>query len=112
MLDLAQQKAAFDLKIEETKHEADIKLEDEKAEGSRKLERQKLDADLVKLALQGSEESRRQLLEFMVETNLISDPDIQKGVNGYLASKKPLPGIPEKYTTKRFVSRAKIAGQA
>jgi hypothetical protein len=92
-LKIEADKSASELKIEEKKIDADLKLESEKSEGSRKLERQKLDADLVKLALQGSEDSRRESLKFMVETNLIADPDIRKGVNEYLESKKPVPSL-------------------
>jgi hypothetical protein len=90
-LAIEKQKSIAEIQLEEKKVAADLQLETEKSEGNRKLERQKLDADLVKLALQGSGDSRRDSLSFMVETNLIADPDIQKGVKAYLDSKKPVP---------------------
>lgn len=95
-------KGCYDLKIEDKKVNSDLQLELEKSEGERKLERQKLDADLVKLALQGTEDTRRDTLGFMVETNLIADPDIQKGVKSYLASNKPLPQFPPSFVGDRY----------
>jgi hypothetical protein len=92
-LKIEERKSAAELQLEEKRVDADLKLESEKSDGNRKLERQKLDADLVKLALQGTEERRRDSLGFMVDTNLIADPDIQKGVKAYLDSNKPLPSL-------------------
>lgn len=81
-----EEKSSSELKIEETKVKAEIDLEKEKFNSSTKMERQKLDEDLIKLALQSPEiDKRKEALTFMAQTGLISDPDIQKGVEGYLA---------------------------
>jgi hypothetical protein len=60
---------------------------------SKHIERQKLDADLIKLALQASGIDGAETLGFMVQTNLIVDPDIRKEVIAYLDSKKPVPQL-------------------
>ena len=65
---------------------AELNLEKEKFEESKRLERQKLDADLVKLALQASGINGAETLGFMVQTNLIEDAEIRKGVIAYLES--------------------------
>lgn len=51
------------------------------------------DAELVKLALQASGINGAETLGFMVQTNLIEDSDIRKGVIAYLDSKKPVPRL-------------------
>ena len=89
-----KEKSSSELKIEETKVKAEIDLEKEKFNSSTKMERQKLDEDLIKLALQSPEiEKRKEALTFMSQTGLISDPDIQKGVEGYLTQGNPLPHL-------------------
>jgi hypothetical protein len=77
--------------VEGQKSERELKLENEKFEENKKIERQKLDADLVKLALQSSGVNGAETLGFMVQTNLIEDAEIRKGVADFLASKKPVP---------------------
>jgi hypothetical protein len=72
---------------------AELNLEKEKFEESKRLERQKLDADPVKLALQASGINGAETLGFMVQTNLIEDAEIRKGVIAYLDSKKPVPPL-------------------
>jgi hypothetical protein len=70
----------------------DVVLEEKKFVADQKLERQKLDADLVKLALQASGiDKGGETLGFLVDTNLIADPEIRKGVKAYLDAKKPIP---------------------
>jgi hypothetical protein len=89
-----KEKSSSELKIEETKVKAEIDLEKEKFNSSTKMERQKLDEDLIKLALQSPEiEKRKEALTFMAQTGLISDPDIKKGVEGYLAQGNPPPHL-------------------
>ena len=91
-LAVQKEKSFAELRIEKTKVEAEIQLEREKFESSKKIERQKLDEELIKLALQAQElDKRREALGFMVDTNLIADPDIRNGVKSYLQAQKTPP---------------------
>lgn len=89
-------KAGTIYKFKKEKHFSELDLEKEKFEENTKLERQKLDYDIIKMVLQSSGSDRAETLGFMVDTNLISDPEIQKGVKEYLAAKKPVPQIENK----------------
>jgi len=71
----------------------DVVLEEKRFLADQQLERQKLDADLVKLAIQASGKNGAETLGFMVDTNLIMDPEIRKGVKAYLESQKPVPTL-------------------
>jgi len=92
-LAIERQKSTSELTLEDKKVTAELNLEKEKFEENKRLERQKLDADLVKLALQASGGNGAETLGFMVQTNLIEDSDIRKGVIAYLESKKPVPQL-------------------
>jgi hypothetical protein len=92
-LAIEKQKSTGELALEDKKVTAELNLEKEKFEENKHLERQKLDADLVKLALQASSGTGAETLGFMVQTNLIEDSDIRKGVIAYLDSKKPVPRL-------------------
>jgi hypothetical protein len=92
-LAIEKQKSSAELQLEDKKVTAELNLEKEKFEENKRLERQKLDAELVKLALQASGINGAETLGFMVQTNLIEDSDIRKGVIAYLDSKKPVPRL-------------------
>jgi len=93
-LAIEKQKSVAELQLEQKKVDAELNLEKEKFEENKKLERQKLDSDLVKLALQASGVDKGgETLGFMVDTSLIVDPEIRKGVKAYLDSKKPVPAL-------------------
>lgn len=93
-LAIQKNKSDAELQIEKTKVDAEIQLEQETFQSSTKMERQKLDEELIRTALQPPEiEKRKEALQFMVETALISDPVIQKGVKEYLAGGKVPPQI-------------------
>jgi hypothetical protein len=92
-LAIEKQKSSAQLQLEDKKVIAELNLEKEKFEENKRLEWQKLDAELVKLALQASGTNGAETLGFMVQTNLIEDSDIRKGVMAYLDSKKPVPRL-------------------
>src|SRR5258708_11398831 len=92
-LAIEKQKSISELTLEDKKTTAELNLEKEKFEENKRLERQKLDAELVKLALEASGSNGAETLGFMVDTNLIEDVGIRKGVTAYLASKKPVPQL-------------------
>jgi hypothetical protein len=75
----------FNLRTENTKESTELQIEQQKALKEIELEHQKFDADLVKMAIQARAVGDRiDFLRFMVSTNLISDPQIRKGVLEYL----------------------------
>jgi hypothetical protein len=94
-LEIQKEKSAAELNVEKNKAEQEIALEREKFQSNSKIERQKLDEDLIKMALQPDDTTKRtQVLQFMAETHLISEEAIRNGVEAYLAGGKTPPQFP------------------
>ena len=77
---------------------SNLVIEHFKEKGEQTIERQKFDAELIKLALQpATSDDRLTFLDFMVQTHLILDPDVRKGVGDYVGATKTDKGQVPRY---------------